>query len=77
MRQRQFFELIFEFDVPTYPYNALNLHGFDATQRTRSPTSVDRADCPDDCENSYTIFEGTSEVQRLVIARAISGLHIN
>ena len=24
----------------------------------------------------YTIFEGTSEVQRLVIARAISGLHI-
>ena len=25
----------------------------------------------------YTIFEGTSEVQRLVIARAISGIHIN
>jgi hypothetical protein len=25
---------------------------------------------------SYTIFEGTSEVQRLVIARAISGVHI-
>ncbi len=25
----------------------------------------------------YTIFEGTSEIQRLVIARAISGLHIN
>jgi alkylation response protein AidB-like acyl-CoA dehydrogenase len=24
----------------------------------------------------YTIFEGTSEIQRLVIARAISGLHI-
>ena len=24
----------------------------------------------------YTIFEGTSEVQRLVIARAISGVHI-
>jgi alkylation response protein AidB-like acyl-CoA dehydrogenase len=23
-----------------------------------------------------TIFEGTSEIQRLVIARAISGLHI-
>lgn len=27
-------------------------------------------------ENTYTIFEGTSEVQRLVIARAISGVHI-
>ena len=25
----------------------------------------------------YTIFEGTSEIQRLVIARAISGLHLN
>jgi acyl-CoA dehydrogenase len=24
----------------------------------------------------YTIFEGTSEVQRLVIARSISGVHI-
>jgi alkylation response protein AidB-like acyl-CoA dehydrogenase len=26
---------------------------------------------------NYTIFEGTSEIQRLIIARAISGLHIN
>jgi alkylation response protein AidB-like acyl-CoA dehydrogenase len=25
---------------------------------------------------SYTIFEGTSEIQRLVIARSISGVHI-
>jgi len=25
---------------------------------------------------SYTIFEGTSEIQRLVIARSISGLQI-
>ena len=24
----------------------------------------------------YTIFEGTCEIQRLVVARAISGLHI-
>ena len=24
----------------------------------------------------YTIFEGTSEIQRLVMARASSGLHI-
>jgi alkylation response protein AidB-like acyl-CoA dehydrogenase len=24
----------------------------------------------------YTIFEGTSEIQRLVISRAISGVHI-
>ena len=25
---------------------------------------------------TYTIFEGTSEIQRLIIARAISGVHI-
>ena len=25
---------------------------------------------------TYTIFEGTSEIQRLVISRAISGVHI-
>jgi alkylation response protein AidB-like acyl-CoA dehydrogenase len=24
----------------------------------------------------YTIFEGTSEIQRLVVARSISGVHI-
>jgi acyl-CoA dehydrogenase len=24
----------------------------------------------------YTIFEGTSEIQRLVISRSVSGLHI-
>jgi acyl-CoA dehydrogenase len=24
----------------------------------------------------YTIFEGTSEIQRLVVARAVSGVHI-
>jgi alkylation response protein AidB-like acyl-CoA dehydrogenase len=26
--------------------------------------------------NTDTIFEGTSEIQRLIIARAISGVHI-
>jgi acyl-CoA dehydrogenase len=24
----------------------------------------------------FTIFEGTSEIQRLIIARAISGVHV-
>jgi hypothetical protein len=27
-------------------------------------------------EQTYTLFEGTSEIQRLVIARAASGIHI-
>jgi alkylation response protein AidB-like acyl-CoA dehydrogenase len=26
--------------------------------------------------NTYTIFEGTSEIQRLIIARSISGVQI-
>jgi alkylation response protein AidB-like acyl-CoA dehydrogenase len=26
--------------------------------------------------NTYMIFEGTSEIQRLIISRAISGVHI-
>jgi len=26
--------------------------------------------------HTFTIFEGTSEIQRLIIARAISGVHI-
>src|SRR5262245_25498058 len=33
-------------------------------------------ECAGWVEGSYTIFEGTSEIQRLVIARSISGLHI-
>jgi alkylation response protein AidB-like acyl-CoA dehydrogenase len=32
--------------------------------------------CRSSQANIYTIFEGTSEIQRLVIARAISGVHI-
>ncbi len=36
---------------------------------------------PVTCDNAgsfsiYTIFEGTSEIQRLIIARSISGVHI-
>ncbi|MGW7681759.1 hypothetical protein ACWGID_13525 [Kribbella sp. NPDC054772] len=31
---------------------------------------------PAGTEEIYTIFEGTSEIQRLVIARAISGMRI-
>jgi hypothetical protein len=27
-------------------------------------------------DDTYTIFEGTSEIQRLVIARSISGVHV-
>jgi len=69
-------ELIFEFRVPTYPYNASKLPGFAPTRRTKTRTSAHSPGLPGRCQRSYTIFEGTSEVQRLVIARAISGVHI-
>ena len=32
--------------------------------------------CAGRLEGNFTIFEGTSEIQHLVIARAISGIHI-
>jgi hypothetical protein len=31
---------------------------------------------PGQAKWTYTIFEGTSEIQRLIIARAITGMHI-
>ena len=44
-------------------------------QRTESRLLI-VAPQPSRSEVSYTIFEGTSEIQRLVVARSISGLHI-
>jgi len=43
--------------------------------RRRHSATAHRA-CRSRSVNTYTIFEGTSEIQRLVIARAISGVHI-
>jgi hypothetical protein len=56
-------------------------------QRAESgPIARDAADANPHCQwlcgrveqvdDTYTIFEGTSEIQRLVIARSISGIHI-
>ena len=42
-------------------------------ESSRAPDAATRHEHP---FGSYTIFEGTSEVQRLVIARAVSGIHI-
>jgi len=46
-------------------------------------TGLDKVPGQDTCADglervfrTYTIFEGTSEIQPLVIARAISGVHI-
>ena len=60
----------------SHPYNASNLQGFDATRTDGNPHQRSLAGLLGRLESSYTIFEGTSEIQRLVIARAISGIHI-
>jgi alkylation response protein AidB-like acyl-CoA dehydrogenase len=59
-----------------HPYFWRNSVGLSRTGRDKGP--VQRPD-PDPYERvvgTYTIFEGTSEIQRLIIARAISGVHI-
>jgi hypothetical protein len=38
--------------------------------------ATDHADAAGTRVVNYTIFEGTSEIQRLVISRAISGLRV-
>jgi alkylation response protein AidB-like acyl-CoA dehydrogenase len=43
----------------------------DATPNSSAVPRLDRHR-----ERTYTLFEGTSEIQRLVVARAVSGLHI-
>jgi alkylation response protein AidB-like acyl-CoA dehydrogenase len=45
--------------------------------RTGQPGSKWHVDHPAGrIDQTYTIFEGTSEIQRLIISRAISGVHI-
>jgi alkylation response protein AidB-like acyl-CoA dehydrogenase len=47
-----------------------------APSRRTHPYWLDRKDLVRRYIVIYTIFEGTSEIQRLIIARAISGVHI-
>ena len=52
-------------------------------ERDQTGESLDAADWADAKvlfrrhKRSFAIFEGTSEIERLVIARAVSGLHVN
>jgi alkylation response protein AidB-like acyl-CoA dehydrogenase len=48
-------------EAPTIPASSLQIHAKVEERVRRSPG---------------TIYEGTSEIQRLVIARNISGMHI-
>jgi hypothetical protein len=61
------------------PYSSLQLR---RTRRTGAAVPETKCRSAHACrlngcaEVNYTIFEGTSEIQRLVVARAISGVHI-
>jgi len=58
------------------PYNWLDGRGTGAPRKPTHPYWLDRKDLVRRFIVIYTIFEGTSEIQRLIIARAISGVHI-
>ena len=52
---------------------SVDVHGVSA--RIRAPhTALTRENAL--IVNTFTTFEGTSEIQRLIIARAISGVHV-
>ena len=70
------FEPIFEVCVPISSLQLGRTRSIRSTAWTRMCRSAHRMKFTGRSDNNYTIFEGTSEIQRLVIARAISGLHI-
>jgi hypothetical protein len=59
--------------------SALQLAGQESTgasRRLTNPYRMDRKGLVGRYVVIYTIFEGTSEIQRSIIARAISGVHV-
>ncbi|HUC35543.1 MAG TPA: hypothetical protein VMR97_00300 [Acidimicrobiales bacterium] len=61
---------------PTHPYNYVPMVPNRATASDDRAAQAYSGDCSDPRRVLHTIFEGTSEIQRLIIARAISGIHI-
>ena len=59
-----------------HPYNSGLLAGLEGPAGRIGLTERTRERWPGRSGVNYTIFEGTSEIQRLVVARSISGLHI-
>jgi hypothetical protein len=51
-------------------------HGFAWTALNRPPSERSISHSGEPAFGTYTIFEGTWEIQRLIIARAISGVHV-
>jgi hypothetical protein len=60
-----------------HPYYWTEHLDWPARGGTRNSTSEAWSPLAGRAPMTYTIFEGTSEIQRLIIARAISGVHIN
>lgn len=69
-------EPIFEFGRPYSSLQRCGIGGSRGTWRTRDRSPRNGVARCERCVGNYTIFEGTSEIQRLVIARNISGIHI-
>jgi alkylation response protein AidB-like acyl-CoA dehydrogenase len=65
--------------IPTHPYNSADTHGRGGLDGREVPgqwTGRHGATPAGRAAGIHTIFEGTSEIQQLVIARAISGMRI-
>jgi hypothetical protein len=76
MGDSEIFDSIFAGRVPTFGPTS----GWTGRNRRRSPdarvNAKNAAGPSGQRPGTYTLFEGTSEIQRLVIARAASGMHI-
>jgi hypothetical protein len=72
----EIFNLIFEGRVPTFvpTTGRTGWNSRDAVDARRNSSATRGRD--GHRPGTYTLFEGTSEIQRLVIARAASGMHI-
>jgi len=70
------FEPIFEVGCPYSSLQLCGIGGSRGSRRTRDRSPRNGVARGERCVGNYTIFEGTSEIQRLVIARNISGIHI-
>jgi len=75
-RYSKIFELIFDGRVPTFvPTTGRTRRNHGASVDARSNVSHVSGPSGHRLE-TYTLFEGSSEIQRLVVARSISGVHI-
>jgi hypothetical protein len=74
--RREIFEAIFARRVPTFVPTTGRIGAESSDSMDGGPYASAMSGLSGRRSGTYTLFEGTSEIQRLVIARAASGMHI-